>query len=119
MRSANDVIDQAIRENRGGEILIYTYTVLIVLTGLGLIIGSMIQKQPIMSLAGAAENVLLWPAFRAAERIRNIKIALRMLEIPLNMAKTAEEAAKMLKQVFERHFSPGIGSVKPTPLQKG
>lgn len=72
---------------------------------------SMIEKEPLMAIAGVADSALFWPAVRFADKTRRSNIMLRTLEIPLNRARTAEEAAEMLRRVFESHFSE-----KSTPV---
>ena len=64
----------------------------------------MVEKQPIMAIVGVADGALFWPAVKFADKIRRSNIMLRTLEIPLNRAQTAIEAAEMLQRVFETHF---------------
>jgi len=98
------VIDLAVRENRLATYLLYGFSVAFVLTGIAVIIWSMVQRQPIMAIAGVADGALFWPAVRFADKIRRSNIMLRTLEIPLSRSRTAEEAAEMLRRVFEAHF---------------
>jgi len=103
-RTTSEVIDLAVRENRLATYLLYGFSVAFVLTGIALIIWSMVQKQPIMAIAGVADGALFWPAVKFADKTRRSNIMLRTLEIPLNRSQTAEEAAEMLRRVFEAHF---------------
>ena len=57
-----------------------------------------------MAIAGVADGALFWPAVKFADKTRRSNIMLRTLEIPLNRAQTAIEAAEMLRRVFETHF---------------
>jgi hypothetical protein len=104
MRTTSDVIDLAIRENRLPTYLLYGFSVAFVLTGTALIVWSMVEKQPIMAIAGVADGSLFWPAVKFADKTRRSNIMLRTLEVPLNLAQTATEAAEMLHRVFEAHF---------------
>jgi hypothetical protein len=114
-RTTSEVIDLAVRENRIATYLLYGFSVAFVLTGIALIAWSMAQGQPIMAIAGVANGALFWPAVKFADKTRRSNIMLRTLEIPLNRAQTAIEAAEMLQRVFETHFleKPGNGGNPP------
>jgi len=100
MRTAKEVIDQAIGENRVPEFILYVFACLFVAAGLALIGLAIYDKSPIHGISGVALNGLAWPAYNATRRIRSENLMLRMLEVPLMKAKTADEAAKMLTQAF-------------------
>jgi hypothetical protein len=51
-RSARDVIDEAIRENRFGERLLYGFAVVFVLAGVAALIVGMVQSDGVVALAG-------------------------------------------------------------------
>jgi hypothetical protein len=104
MRTAKEVIDQAIAENRLPEYMLYGFACLFVLVGMTLIGFALYEKSSINAIAGAALNGLAWPAYNGTQRIRAENLMLRMLEVPLMKAKTADEAAKMLTQSFGSHF---------------
>jgi hypothetical protein len=104
MRTANEVINQAIAENRKPEWLLYGFATIFVLTGEVLIGWSLYVKAPISGIAGVVLNGLAWPAFRETKRLRAENLMLRMLEIPLSKTHTAQEAAKMLTEAFAQHF---------------
>lgn len=113
-RTTGEVIDLAIRENRFATYLLYGFSVAFVVTGIALIVWSMAEKQPMMALAGVADGALFWPAVRFADKTRRSNIMLRTLEIPLNRAQTAKEAAEMLQRVFETHFiEKSVSAVVP------
>ena len=104
MRTVTEVINQAIQENRWPEYLLYAFACIFVLTGEALIGWSLYSRLPLMSFAGAALNGLAWPAYNGIKRLRAENLMLRMLEIPLSKAKTADEAAKMLTERFTHYF---------------
>jgi len=104
MRTPKEVIDQAIAENRIPEYVLYIFACLFVLTGVILVGVAIYNKNPITGISGVALNGLAWPAYNATRRIRSENLMLRMLEVPLMKAKTADEAAKMLTQAFGNHF---------------
>jgi hypothetical protein len=104
MRSAKEVIDQAISENRLPEYLLYIFATLFVLTGEVLIALAIHGKSGLTAIAGVALNGLAWPAYRATRDIRSQNLMLRMLEVPLSKAKSAKEAAEMLTDSFRSHF---------------
>jgi hypothetical protein len=104
MRTAKEVIDQAIKDNRLPEYLLYTFACLFVLTGEVLIGNAIYNKTTLTAIVGTALNGLAWPAYQMTRRIRQENLMLRMLEVPLSIAETADEAAKMLTEAFENHF---------------
>jgi hypothetical protein len=115
MRTATEVITQAIAENRRPEYLLYAFACIFVLTGEALIGWSIYVRLPLASIVGVALNGLAWPAYKATRQLRTENLMLRMLEIPLSKAKTADEAAKMLTDSFVQRFQgdqPNRNAVK-------
>ena len=104
-RSAKDVIDQAINENKFGEYLLYFFAFLFVVIGLSTLIYGITQKETIVSVLGVASSSLFWPAMTSARRTRKENITIRLLEAPLGRADTAKDAADMLHRVFDEIFS--------------
>jgi hypothetical protein len=116
-RTISEVIDLAIQESRLPTYLLYTFSVIFVGTGVTLIFWSIAHDQPLMTVLGVADSALFWPAMKYADKTRRSNIMLRTLEIPLSQAKTAKEAAEMLKRSFEAHFSEqNNGSPSPIKL---
>jgi hypothetical protein len=117
MRTAKEVIDQAIKDNRVPEYLLYAFASIFVLVGTALIAVAIYNKTSISAIAGVVLDGLAWPAVRMTREIRQQNLMLRMLEVPLSKAKTADEAAKMLTETFENHFklppSKKLGSSRP------
>ena len=99
-RSADQVISQAIKENRPAEIILYTIASIVVLVGVFVIVYGLIYDLPIVSLAGAIAASLFIPAMKYAKRIRKENLSIRMLEIPLGRADTALEASQAIRDVF-------------------
>jgi hypothetical protein len=108
MRTTSDVIDQAIAENRVPEYLLYVFAFLFVLTGEILIGAAIYNGTSLSAVAGVVLNGLAWPAYRATRAIRSENLMLRMLEVPLMKAQTADEAAKMLTGMFETQFKNAL-----------
>lgn len=106
MRTPEEVIDQAIEENRVPEYILYGMAIAFLFLGIMLIIWSIMHGQPWTAVAGAALDGLAWPAYKQTKILRQQNLILRMLEIPLSRAKTAEEAAKMLTEKFDKLFKP-------------
>jgi hypothetical protein len=104
MRTARDVIDQAIKDNRVPEYLLYTFASIFVVVGTALLIFGFYNKASMNAIAGLILDGLAWPAVRMTREIRQQNMMLRMLEVPLSKAKTADEAAKMLTEAFGNHF---------------
>jgi hypothetical protein len=99
-RTAKDVIDQAIRENKSVERLLYVLCSAATGIGLFVLVLAAVQRQPIVALASSIPISLLWPAIRFTKDTRKENIALRLLEVPLSRAQTATAAAETLKHLF-------------------
>jgi len=108
-RTAREVIDQAIHENRAGEWLCYVFAVVFVVVGVAVIIWGAAAGQGIVALAGSIASVLFWPALREARQIRKENMAIRLLEVPLSMAGTGKAAAEALREAFTTVFVSGKG----------
>jgi hypothetical protein len=104
IRTAQDVIDQAIKENRFGEFLLYLFATLFVGVGLSAVVYGMIHENAVTSVVGFASSTLFWPAMSSARRTRKENIAVRLLEAPLGRADTAKDAADMLHRLFDEIF---------------
>jgi hypothetical protein len=103
-RSAYDVIDSTIRENRPNEYILYAFAGLFVILGTGAFIFSLWSHQWTLSIGAALESGLFYPAMREVHKIRSENQKIRLLEIPLNNASTANEAAASLHEVFKQEF---------------
>lgn len=101
-RSAKEIIDQAILENRVGERLLYCFAALFVLLGLSVLVWGAVQGDPVATISGAASGSLFWPAMTSARRTRRESVAIRLLEAPLARAETATEAAHMIKDLVRQ-----------------
>lgn len=99
-RTAKDVIDQAINENKVGERLLYVLSTMAAVCGLSVVLWAAFKEQPLIAIAGSICTVLIWPAIQLATRTRKENIALRMLEVPLSQAATENAAADMLQSAF-------------------
>jgi hypothetical protein len=117
-RSAREVIDQAIRENRAGEILLYIFATAAASIGLFVMVWSAMIREPLSALAGSVCTGLYWPAMRMAKQIRKENIMIRMLEAPLSKATTARAAANALAQVFVETFKTVPMKVASMPFMR-
>ena len=106
-RVAKLVIDQAIRENRRWEWVCLGMTVGFAAVGLGVLIVGAANGDGLIALSGAVTSGLFWPAFRAADDIRRANIAIRLMEIPLSRARTADQAAETIRQMYPKTFGRG------------
>lgn len=100
-RSAKDVIDQAILENRFSEWILYAFAYIFALVGLGILSWGIAHNEPIATVAGLVSSSLFWPAMSSARRTRKENTAIRLLEAPLSRADTAKEAAEMLRSLVD------------------
>lgn len=104
-RSAKQVIDQLINENRWWEWLCFVAACIFILIGVGAIVRAMfVDQSDVLTVVGGACNFLLWPSLTHARRIRKENQALRLLEIPLGKAETADKAADMIRDMFVKVF---------------
>ena len=99
-RTARQVIDQAIRENKLGERLLYLFATLLVVSGVFALVWGVVSREGVSALAGTLSSALFWPAMTMAGRMRRENMAIRLMEDPLNRAETATEAAKALRDFF-------------------
>jgi hypothetical protein len=104
---AREIIDLAIQENRVREKVLLGFAIFFVLLGSGVIIWGLLQNS-FVAYAGVVESLLFVPAVLLVRRINHENAALRMLEIPLRKAKTADEAARVLTQFFSTAY--GVSS---------
>jgi hypothetical protein len=109
-RSAHEVINTAIRENRFNEYLLYAFAIIFVGLGTYAFIKAISTGQWQLSIGSAIESGLFYPATVAVQRIRRQNQQIRLLEIPLANATTADEAATALHRAFTREFSDNKGS---------
>ena len=105
-RTATEVIDQAILENRFGEILLYVFSVVSFLVGVGVLVVGVIRNQQVIAALGTISAAFFYPAMRLARGIREQNMAIRLLEIPLSNSRTAQEAANVLRDFFLATIPP-------------
>jgi hypothetical protein len=99
-RSAREVIDAAIRENREWEWVCLGLAVTFAAVGAALLVLGAVRADWGIAGPGVAASALFTPMLWVAMRIRQTNIRVRLLEIPLQKAKTAEEAANIIDAVF-------------------
>lgn len=104
-RTADEVIDRAIEENRFGERLLYAFAILFVIVGLILITIGVLSGNPVTGLLGLISNALFFPAMWSARRTRQESVAIRLLQAPLMQADTSKEAAEAIRVVFIETFA--------------
>ncbi len=109
-RSAKTIIDQAIKENRTGEWLVYGFAVALVGVGVvAIIFGMAVEGHGLVAVAGSIASALFYPAMKYAKEIRRENLAIRLLEAPLSNAATAEEAAMAIQKAFSEIFGRDKG----------
>ncbi len=99
-RTARAVIDTAIRENRLWEYLCYGLTVVFGLTGASVVVIGAVKGDGSIALSGSAAGILVWPALHYARDMRRTNLAIRLLEVSLGRAKSAREAADLIREAF-------------------
>lgn len=119
MRTAEEVINQAISENRLPEYILYGMSIIFVVSGGILIVWSLAHNFGWGAVAGVGLDGLVWPAFAQTKRLRQENLVLRMLEISLSRAHTADEAATMLTERFASLLKPDASpAVKKRGVKK-
>jgi hypothetical protein len=103
-RTAQEVIDQAVSENRSGERLLYAFAIVFVVLGIAIIAVGLWRHELAIAALGTLASALFWPAMDCARRTRKESVAIRLLEAPLSRADTAKDAAEMLREVFHDLF---------------
>ena len=106
-RTTQDVIDQAVRENRLGEWLCYGFATVLVGAGAFALVWGTVTAAWVPAASGTLMSGLFWPAMVFARQVREAKLMMRLLEIPLMNAKTSKDAADALRKAFERLFPGG------------
>src|SRR5262245_10648214 len=101
-RTAREVIDQAIRENKVGEWLLYSFAIIFVVTGLLVLWIGISRGEVLTTASGAIVTSLFVPAMSSTRQTRKENIAIRLLEAPLSRASTAAEAAEALRRAFDQ-----------------
>jgi hypothetical protein len=104
-RSAQEVIDQAIRDNRVSEWLLYGFAVTFVLAGLVILTVGVSRGDWPTTGIGAVVSSLFLPAMSSTRRTRKENIAIRLLETSFSKATTAREAAEVLRRAFDQVFT--------------
>lgn len=104
IRTAKEVIDQALQENAGSKVLCYGIACSVVLAGLVVLLWGAYHLQGIVALSGALASGLFWPALHYAREIRKENITIRLFEVPLANATTADSSAKLLVKLLKDAF---------------
>ena len=104
-RTAKQVIDQAIEDNKFSEYLLYIFASAFVFRGMITLVVGMLRSDGLVALAGSVGSGLFFPAMSQARQIRRENIAIRLLESPLSMAGTSHESASALREFFVDTFT--------------
>jgi len=112
-RTAREIIDQAIEENRWNERLLYFIAVICVISGITALLFGLIREQGVVAVAGGVASGLFIPAMHQARKIRRENMAIRLLEGPLSKAATAKDASDALKEFFVDTFISRKSSPNP------
>ena len=99
-RTAREVIDVAIGENKAWDWLCWLLVILFPLAGVGVLIFGAVRGEGLVSLSGAIASALFWPALRYAITIRKANLEVRMLELTVSRATDPKEIAKAIRDVF-------------------
>jgi len=108
-----EIIELAIQENRAREKTLLGFAGLFIVLGSIVLVWGLFQNS-VIAYAGVVESLLFVPAVILVRRINHENTALRMLEIPLRKARTADEAARVLTLFFSAAYG-----VTPSTRGKG
>jgi hypothetical protein len=101
-RSAKEVIDEALRDNRAWEWLCFPQVILVVVVGLTVLVIGAVRGDGIIALAGGGVTGLFFFALRFARQIREENIKIRLCEVVLTKARTPGEPSQILRDTFAR-----------------
>ena len=104
LRTPRNVINEALRETAGWDTICWYGVILFGLTGVVTILGSLLAGSPLTAIAGTVPAGLCWPCIHYASTIKRGNVALRMLELALDQAKSAEQAYMAINKAFESHY---------------
>jgi hypothetical protein len=117
-RTAQEVIDAAIRENRPNEYILYAFAVLFVGVGTGAFIFSLLAGHWTLTIGSALESGLFYPAMNMVQKIRRENQKIRLLELALTNAVTADDAAAALHKIFAHEFGDNKDSTNVRPKKQ-
>ena len=103
-RTATQVIDQAIEDNKFSEHLLNGFAIAFVVGGLVTLVAGAVRSEALITIAGTVATSFFYPAMRQARQIRGENIAIRLLESPQSKAETAHEASIAVKEFFSDTF---------------
>ena len=101
-RTAQQVIESALKENRFSEIALYACILLLFLVGLAIVLWTVWLNQAWASTCGPAISLLVIPMLKQLRDIRQEKLKLRLIEVPLGIATTEKAAAAAIVRIFEQ-----------------
>jgi hypothetical protein len=102
-RSAKSIIDAAVEEGAKWERLCFVFVALAGLVSLGVMVTGAVMREGLIALSGGVGGVgIVGSLLTYASKIRRDKIRIRLYEVALAMAKTAPEAAEILREVLGR-----------------
>jgi len=108
-RSARDVIDQAIRENRSWERLCFAFVVGLLLAGAAILLQGIVSGEGVVVASGAAVAALFWRPLRYAIEIRAANMRIRLFELALSVAKNGKEAASLIRDAMKPNVTQQKG----------
>lgn len=119
-RSAGEIIDLALRENAKAEYVFMWISGSMAVVGLGLLLWSALARNGILAISGISASSICAYGMRSLWRIRTSRYALRLAELLLEKAATADEAANVLIKVVDTVFKSGLSfsSVPWLPREK-
>ena len=106
-RTAQEVIDHAVRENRPGLVLCYALIGICAAAGVFVLIWGAMTREGLVALASAVPGLLLVPLVKNAREILRHNQMVRLLEVPLSKAVTSEEATRALRDLLPPPFGSG------------
>jgi hypothetical protein len=115
LRTARAVINEAIRENSQWDTMCWWLVIAFACTGVLTVLVGLILNNGLVTLSGSVAGALFWPALYYAVTIRRANIALRLLELALNNARTVDEALQAINQAFSFHFGQGEDVASAVP----
>jgi len=98
----------ALKENARAEYVFMWISASMAVVGLGLLVWSGLARNGLMAFSGVSASSLCGYGLRLLWKIRPERYSLRLAELLLERATSADEAANVLAKVIQTVFKPGL-----------
>lgn len=120
-RTAGQIISEALAENSRQVALLNRMAFLILFAALFLIGWGTYREWWVSAAIGGGTTAFCVRPFQLANKIRRENMMMRLLEVPLANAETAQEAAAAIRKMFEQEWGRATesGQIDTAPRDDG